>query len=559
MIRSNSGSCLSSLAKGKLECYANDDRMRATSDNRTKCVFRYVPLVRNLKIRTTIGFILLFLSATLAGKILGKGRLEVIVLITAIAWLPAILFTDKYVHKYPQRYVTYLLATHLKAATIMAFFLWLMGVAVGPDAAPHDALWSAFISFVFADALVSLLRRRDFPNNQSPVAGASPSLEKTIDERSRETGYTDPQLSSINTRAIINLIRSNSDKTPVEFIKNNLPDHQEGIGDVLILDDLTSSDDPSQPLPVGLLIGRTHLNHVRRLNRFLLFCSNRIAMGGYLVVRYTPLENVTAKLKERYRGLLYWPAFIVHFVWYQAIPKIPWLDSLYFSSAFSWLDALYLSFMKRRNRVLSKAEVWGRLAFHGMDVIAESNGEGERYIMARRVASAVQNRRPSYYLVVALEKVGLDGQIIRTHKIRTMFPFSEFLQKRVFEDHGLTSTGKFSNDFRLTEFGRVLRKYWLDELPQIFDWLHGEVKLVGIRATSRHFLSLYPEIFLDLYIQTKPGLIPPIFDDSISGFDQIVEVELAYLQRYRDQPFRTDVRYLIRTFVDIVFKGIRSH
>lgn len=517
---------------------------------------RYIPTVRNLKIRSAIGFGLMMSAILSAGAVFGKGRIEAIILMNVLSWALSVFLTDKYVHKYPQRYVTYLIATHLKAAAVMAFFLGILGAAVGPDAAPHRTVWSGFVCFVFADALVSSLRRRDFPKDQIPAASASPSLEKTVDERSRNTAYS--KVSSINTRAIIGQIRSNSDRTLIEFVGKNLPDFQEGIEDVLTIDDQTHSDDPSQIVPVGLLIGRTRVNDVRRLNRFLLFCANRIAMGGYLVVRYTPLENVTAKLKERCGGSLYWPAFAVHFMWYRAIPKIPWLDSLYFWSKISWLDSLYLSFMKGRNRVLSKAEVWGRLAFHGMEVVAESKGDGERYILARRVSIPVQNKRPSYYPVVALEKVGLDGQMIRTHKIRTMFPFSEFLQKRIFEDHGLTSTGKFSNDFRLTEIGRFLRKYWLDELPQIFNWLRGDIKLVGMRATSRHFLSLYPKNVYQLYTQIKPGLVPPIFDESTGGFDQIVEVELTYLERYWDKPFRTDVRCLIQTFTDIVFRGIRS-
>jgi lipopolysaccharide/colanic/teichoic acid biosynthesis glycosyltransferase len=182
----------------------------------------------------------------------------------------------------------------------------------------------------------------------------------------------------------------------------------------------------------------------------------------------------------------------------------------------------------------------------------------EKWIIARREAFPIGKKKPSYYLIAPLEKVGLDGKSIHTHKIRTMYPFSEYLQKRIFEEHGLASTGKFKNDFRLTEFGKFLRKYWLDELPQVFDWLRGDVKLVGIRATSRHFLSLYPKKFLELYVQIKPGLIPPIFDESTNGFEQIVEVELKYLQRYWEQPLRTDVRYLIQTFKDISFKGIRS-
>jgi lipopolysaccharide/colanic/teichoic acid biosynthesis glycosyltransferase len=193
-----------------------------------------------------------------------------------------------------------------------------------------------------------------------------------------------------------------------------------------------------------------------------------------------------------------------------------------------------------------------------MRVVAESKGDGELYIIAQRVALAVQGKRPSYYPVAVLEKVGLDGQIVHMHKIRTMFPFSEFLQKRIFEDHGLAATGKFANDFRLTEFGKFLRKYWLDELPQIFDWLRGDIKLVGMRATSRHFLSLYPKELYDLYIQIKPGLIPPIFDETTDGFDKIVEVELTYLKSYWEKPIRTDIQCLTKTLTDIVFRGIRS-
>jgi lipopolysaccharide/colanic/teichoic acid biosynthesis glycosyltransferase len=319
-----------------------------------------------------------------------------------------------------------------------------------------------------------------------------------------------------------------------------------------------TTGDSAKPAPIGLLVGRTRINDVLRLNRFMQFCAELIPMGGYFILRYEPLENVTMKLKTRYRGVFYFPVFIFHFIWYRAIPNIPWLDTLYFSPKLSWLDAIHLSLVKRRNRVLSKAEVWGRLTYYGMRVISESTRDGVRYLIAQRNEFPLQSKNPSYYPIVALEKVGLDGEMIRTHKIRTMFPFSEFIQKRIFEDHGLSATGKFANDFRLTEIGQFLRKYWLDELPQIFDWLRGDIKLVGMRATSRHFLSLYPKELYDLYIQIKPGLIPPIFSESTNSFEQIVKIEMAYLQSYRKQPFRTDFRHLLQTFTDIVFKGVRS-
>ena len=507
---------------------------------------RYVPFVRNVKIRMTIGFILLVLSATLAVTIFGKGHIGVLVSIATFPWMFAVFLTDKYAHKYPQRYLTYLMASHAKAAVIMAFFLWIIGRIGGFLAAPNDVLWTGYLVFVFSDALASVPCRRDVLETPSSLMGTSPCTEGITDDQSNESGNTNAGLFPIDTQAIIKKIRSRLDKPLFEFIEKYLPDLRGGTGDVLILDEGTPIDDPSKSSSVGLLVSCIRFNDVRRLNRFFLSCAERISMGGYFVGRYMPLENVEKHFKHRYIGLLYWPVFILHFTWHRAFPKIPWLNALYFSLT------------NGRNRVLSKVEIWGRLSYCGMRVIAEITGNGETYLIAQRVEPPVQNKQPSYYPIVALEKVGLDGKIVRTHKIRTMFPFSEFLQKRLFEDHGLAPTGKFANDFRLTEYGKFLRKYWLDELPQIFDWLRGEIKLVGMRATSRHFLSLYPKKLYELYIQIKPGLVPPIFGESTNGLEKIIEVELTYLQGYWDKPLRTDARYLIQTFTDIVFRGIRS-
>lgn len=479
--------------------------------------------------------------------ILGKGDIEVIVPTAAFAWLVAVFLTDKYVHKYPQRYVTYLVASHAKAAILMAVLLLGMGWISGPVAVPWDVLWSGFVVFILTDALVSVLRRRDIPATQSSAVAPPPRAENGTDDRSGESGSTTTDSTSTDAHPLVGQIRSDLDKPLVEFMEKHLADLRGGSGDVLVLGDVPTADGTPMSAPVRLLASRVRLNDVRRLNRFFLYCVGRIAMGGYFVGRYVPLENDAKELKRRYSGFPYGVAYLLHFLWYRAFPKIPWLNALYFAIT------------KGRNRVLSKVEIWGRLSYCGMKVIAESEGDGERYLIAQRVAVPVQNRKPTYYPIVSLEKVGLDGEIFHTHKIRTMFPFSEFLQKRIFDDHGLGSTGKFMNDYRLTEYGNFLRRYWLDELPGIFDWLRGDIKLVGLRATSRHYLGLYPKNYYDLYIQTKPGLVPPIFDESTNGFDQIVKVDLTYLERYRDQPFETDVRYLVQTFTDIVFKGIRSH
>lgn len=440
----------------------------------------------------------------------------------------------------------------------MVFFLWIMGKLAGPLTAPPDVLWAGYSLFVFVDILASIPCCRDIPYESFKEVSPAAHEEDTANDLSTDMDYLKLAAYLIDKQTVLRKIRPDLDKPFLDFIEKNLPDLQGGSGEVLILDDINTTYNQSSPASVGLLIGRTRINDVLRLNQFMQFCAERLSMGGYFIIRYLPFENFKKNLKARYPGPFYGMAFILHFIWYRAIPKIPLLEKLYFWPKISWLDTIHLSLVKKRNRALAKAEVWGRLSFFGMKVHAESKGDDELYIIAQRVAPPVQNKIPSFYMIAALEKVGLDGEIIHTHKIRTMFPFSEFLQKRIFEDHGLAATGKFADDFRLTEYGRFLRKYWLDELPQIFDWLRGDIKLVGMRATSPHFLSLYPKKLYDLYIQIKPGLIPPIFDENTNGFDQIVEVELSYLQNYWERPFRTDVRYFFKTFTDIVFRGIRS-
>jgi hypothetical protein len=56
----------------------------------------------------------------------------------------------------------------------------------------------------------------------------------------------------------------------------------------------------------------------------------------------------------------------------------------------------------------------------------------------------------------------------------------------------------------------------------------------------------------------KPGLIPPFYADLPVTFEEIVDSERRYLQQYEKNPFRTDVRYLVRVFKNIFVRRARS-
>ncbi len=518
---------------------------------------RFVPLIK-APVRTAIGLLLAFISPIVAARLLGTSApgAGVILLFVVVAWLPAVYLTDKYVHKYPYRYYSYLAASHLKSAVVMALFVAVISLVAGRESAPLRVLFLAVIILAVADALVSALRRRApakvLPRGAKAAETVTPGDRGSVERPAEETRVVD-------SAAILDIIRSRLPPRLADFIGTNLPPSKGPLSSVVILDDIASPNVEASREAAGLVVGTTPLNHVRRLNLFLNHCTNRLAMGGYLVLRYTPLEEVNADLRRRYPGVLYVPAFALHFLLYRALPKIPWVDKLFTSPVGPSIDKVLLKATKRRNRVLSKAEVWGRLAYYGIEVLAEEVDAGERVLLAKRVGPPVANRKPSFYAIVALEKVGLDGEVMRLHKVRSMYPFSEFLQKAIFQSHGLSATGKFKNDFRITEYGKLFRRHWIDELPGLYDWLRGDIKLVGMRATSPHFLSLYPKEVYDKYIQIKPGLVPPIFDEKTAGFEQIVEVEDTYLRRYLDAPVKTDIQYFWYTFRDIFIRKVRSH
>jgi len=91
---------------------------------------------------------------------------------------------------------------------------------------------------------------------------------------------------------------------------------------------------------------------------------------------------------------------------------------------------------------------------------------------------------------------------------------------------------KVANDPRVTNVGRLLRKFSLDELPQFFNILRGDMTLVGPRPPLPYEVELYsPHDMLRLC--GKPGLTGPwqVYGRSFIPFQEMVEMDIAYLKR----------------------------
>ena len=161
---------------------------------------------------------------------------------------------------------------------------------------------------------------------------------------------------------------------------------------------------------------------------------------------------------------------------------------------------------------------------------------------------------PSYGPIFKMRRVGYQGKIISVFKFRTMSPYSEYVQTAIIKKNKLDKTGKINNDYRVTFYGKFLRKYWIDEFPMILNWMKRDLKIVGVRPLSEDYFKRYPKDLQDLRIKTKPGLVPPYYVDLPVSFEEICESERRYLKSYFERPIRTDFSYFLKAFYNIVIK-----
>ena len=101
-------------------------------------------------------------------------------------------------------------------------------------------------------------------------------------------------------------------------------------------------------------------------------------------------------------------------------------------------------------------------------------------------------------VIFSQERVGLDGRPFRLKKFRTM-------RRLKGAEAGLFEPG---SQARVTPVGRFLRAYKLDELPQLWNVLMGDMSLVGPRPEIRKWVEAYPERWREV-LETRPGITDP--------------------------------------------------
>jgi lipopolysaccharide/colanic/teichoic acid biosynthesis glycosyltransferase len=153
-------------------------------------------------------------------------------------------------------------------------------------------------------------------------------------------------------------------------------------------------------------------------------------------------------------------------------------------------------------------------------------------------------------IVFRQQRTGKGGKRFGMFKFRTMVVNAEQLKEKYAHLNELTWPDfKITNDPRMTRIGRFLRKTSLDELPQLFNVLHGEMSLVGPRPTS--FAANTYALWQTERLEVLPGItgLWQVSGRSDVDFDDRLRMDIEYIER---QGFWFDMWILLQTALVLI-------
>ena len=294
------------------------------------------------------------------------------------------------------------------------------------------------------------------------------------------------------------------------------------------------------------LVDLIQINNHKRINKHFEAVNRAIATGSYFITSVETKGTRKTRILNRYpkgfRMIVYSSDVLLHRIFAK-------LNST---------KKFYYTLTEGKNRALSLTETLGRLVSCGFEIIDYKQIGHKTYIVTKKVTEPEYDMQPTYGLFCKLNRVGYKGRLISFYKLRTMHPYSEYLQEYLYNTNGTHNGDKINSDFRVTSWGKIFRKFWIDELPMLWNFLKGEIKLVGVRPLSRHKFGTYPDELQEKRIQVKPGLVPPFYADMPDSVEEFYKTEERYLDEYLRRPYWTDFKYFFKAMHNIFFKRARS-
>lgn len=185
--------------------------------------------------------------------------------------------------------------------------------------------------------------------------------------------------------------------------------------------------------------------------------------------------------------------------------------------------------------------------------VTANDPRAKRYLTIKRIFDVISSLLlllliwPAFLLIAIAIKVDSDGPVLYRHrrigqygkviniyKFRTMKPRAEEMVRYFTPEQMMEwkENFKLTNDPRVTRLGKLLRRYSLDELPQIYNIMKGQLSVVGPRPVVEDELEKYGGT-KEKFLSVKPGLTGywQAFDRSSCSYEKRMEMELYYIEK----------------------------
>lgn len=177
-------------------------------------------------------------------------------------------------------------------------------------------------------------------------------------------------------------------------------------------------------------------------------------------------------------------------------------------------------------------------------------------LLAAALAVRLSSQGPVFY---SQERVGRNGESFPMLKFRSMVVNADAELTQLLAEQGRTDQPLFKveNDPRITPVGRFIRRYSIDELPQLFNVLRGEMSLVGPRPQRDAEVALYDDA-AHRRLMVKPGMsgLWQVSGRSTLSWEDTIRLDLYYVENWS---FMQDITILLRTVRAVVAPGASAH
>ncbi|MEQ8198228.1 MAG: sugar transferase [Clostridiaceae bacterium] len=156
----------------------------------------------------------------------------------------------------------------------------------------------------------------------------------------------------------------------------------------------------------------------------------------------------------------------------------------------------------------------------------------------------LDSKGPAFF---SQERVGKNGKVFRMYKFRSMIVNAECLREALLTENEMSGPMfKIKDDPRITSVGKFIRRTSIDELPQLFNILKGEMSLVGPRPSLPNEVEKFEEWMLKR-LKVKPGLTCywQVMGRSSIDFEQWMKLDIRYVE---ERNLLLDIKLILSTF-----------